>query len=354
MAKSKLSLRGVDLFCGPGGFTIGCKRAGVSTICAVDHSADAIETFRRHTRDADVFCKDISAVDFSDYLGAVDLVYGGPPCQPFSNGGHRRGASDQRNMIPAFLDVVRCLSPAMVVMENVPGLASRSRISYLFKILSDLADLGYRPNCRILNAADYGVPQKRRRLFIVAFRERPFWFPRPTHGPEGRKPWVPAKAVVSARPLGEPPNCRVVFARSPDLRRSPYAGHVYNGQGRPIDPTSPCPTILASSGGYKTNWVDTDGIAVKYHRHLASGGEPWVGEVPGARRLTVDESALIQSFPKRMRFAGSKSSQYTQIGDAVPPVLAERLCKEIVAQHSGKNPNSTLHYPPDPAQTRFW
>ena len=71
MAKSKLSLRGVDLFCGPGGFTIGCKRAGVSTICAVDHSADAIETFRRHTRDADVFCKDISAVPRANHSRTV-------------------------------------------------------------------------------------------------------------------------------------------------------------------------------------------------------------------------------------------------------------------------------------------
>lgn len=353
-ARQSRALRGVDLFSGPGGLTLGLKKAGVIPVCAVEFSRDAIQTYQSHTPEAVHFCEDIRKVDFRRYRGKIDIVYGGPPCQPFSTGGLRRGTKDQRNMFPAFLETVRLLMPDVVLVENVPGLATAARIAYLQEILSDIARLGYKPSWRILNAANYGVPQSRRRLFIVAFREKQFWFPKPTHGPGTGRPLTPSKSVLSSEPIGEPPNCSVVYAKYPDLRPSPYAGHLYNGQGRPINPDAPCHTILASSGGYKTHWVDTQNVAPKYHRHLVGGGAPWEGAVPGARRLTVEESALIQTFPKRLRFAGSRSSQYTQVGDAVPPLLAQKLGTEVVRQYFGQEPKEATHYPPEAVATRLW
>lgn len=342
------SMKGIDLFSGAGGLTLGLKKAGVETVCAVEKKKDATETFQRHTPEADIRCGDIRSMDFKEFRGKIELVYGGPPCQPFSTGGLRKGAADNRDMIPEFLRAVLAIQPRVVLMENVPGLAVKSRVGYLKSVLGAFWEMGYRPNCSVMFAAHYGVPQKRRRLFIVAIRDRSFWFPRTSHGPYADKSVIPSSTILSHEPIGEPPDCPVVYAKYPDLRKSPYAGHIYNGGGRPIDLTQPCYTILASAGGYKTHWIDTEGIVPKYHAHLVAGGNPWEGEVPGARRITVEESALIQTFPEDLVFAGSRSSQYTQIGDAVPPVLAEALGRTMVRQANGPDEvDTSTHIPPD-------
>jgi DNA (cytosine-5)-methyltransferase 1 len=347
-------IRAIDLFSGPGGLTLGLKEAGVEPLCCVEMRREAVETYRKHTPDAEHHCEDIRQVDFSRYRRAVTLVFGGPPCQPFSTGGLRKGAADSRDMIPAFLSVVATVQPEALLMENVPGLAVSSRIEYLNWVLGCVRKLGYIPVWRILNAAHYGVPENRRRLFIVGLRGRQFWFPKPTHGPGTNRPLVPSSAIIGFEPIGEPPACPVVYAKYPDLRPSPYAGQLYNGGGRPIDLNKPCHTILASAGGYKTHWVDTQRIAPKYHLHLMSGGKPWEGAVPGARRLTVEESALIQTFPKWLTFAGSRSAQYTQVGDAVPPMLAEQLGLSLVRQLKGDAPNESSHFPPNAAPQLLW
>jgi DNA (cytosine-5)-methyltransferase 1 len=105
---------------------------------------------------------------------------------------------------------------------------------------------------------------------------------------------------------------------------------LFNGGGRPIDLTDLAPTLLASMGGNKTPWVDTLGIVPGYHAHLAAGGEPRIGMVPGARRITVAEAAALQTFPDGMIFAGPRSSQYRQVGNAVPPLLAREVGRALV------------------------
>jgi len=110
---------------------------------------------------------------------------------------------------------------------------------------------------------------------------------------------------------------------------------VYNGGGRPIDLTEPAPTLLASMGGNKTPWVDSYGIVPEYHAYLMAGGKPRSGRVPGARRITVDEAALLQTFPVGSYFAGPRSSCYRQIGNAVPLLLAEAIGLALVAQIYG-------------------
>src|SRR5690606_24169814 len=115
-------------------------------------------------------------------------------------------------------------------------------------------------------------------------------------------------------------------------RPNPYHGQVYNGGGRPINLAEPSPTILASAGGNKTPWLDRDGVVPEYHAHLMKGGKPRVGQVPGARRITVEEAALLQTFPPEIQFSGTRSSQYTQVGNAVPPLLAEVIGRAVVEQ----------------------
>jgi DNA (cytosine-5)-methyltransferase 1 len=341
-------MKGLDLFSGPGGMTLGFKRGGITPIACVESRKDAVDTYTAHTPEAEHFCSDIRSVSFSKFAGKVDVVYGGPPCQPFSTGGLRRASGDTRNMFPEFIRAVEQVQPPAFVAENVPGLSSKRTISYLAELLRDLARLGYNVSWRVLPAVDYGIPQKRKRLFIIGFRTGKFWFPKPTHGPTTDKSLVVSGSILSHDPIGEPPDCPVVFAKYPDPRRSPYAGQVYNGGGRPVNLDDACHTILAAAGGYKTHWIDTQNIAPEYTAHLWEGGEPWVGIVPGARRMTVEESALIQTFPKDMLFAGARSSQFRQVGDAVPPDLAHVVGSAVVAQLNGQSVSPETHLASEP------
>jgi DNA (cytosine-5)-methyltransferase 1 len=297
---------------------------------------DAMETYASHDADATHFNVDVREVSFEKYRGAVEILVGGPPCQPFSIGGLRKAQTDKRDMIPEFIRCLKECQPSAFILENVPGLIQKRTRPYFDWTLSQLSACGFRLNWSVLNSADYGVPQKRKRLFVLGSRSMQLRFPAATHGPGTGNRHLSASDAIGDDPIGEAPNCPVKFARFPDLRPSPYAGHVYNGGGRPIDPSGPCHTVLASAGGYKTHWFDTLNIAPEYHAHLKAGGKPREGEVPGARRMSVEESALVQTFPQGIRFAGRKSSQYTQVGDAVPPDLAFVVGRSVFFQLNGR------------------
>ncbi len=326
----------LDLFSGPGGLSLGLHRAGFTITANVELDRCAMETYTTHNSDAVHLNKDVRELSFNRYRGMIDVVVGGPPCQPFSIGGLQKGRADKRNMIPEFLRCIKEVQPEAFLMENVPGLTYKKARPYFKSVLAQLAQCGYQLNWAVLNSADYGVPQKRKRLIVIGARSTQLRFPAPTHGPNADKPHVRALDALGDQPFGESPNCPVKFAKYPDLRPSPYAGHLYNGGGRPIDPNGPCHTILASSGGYKTHWIDTENVAQKYHAHLRSGGKPWQGEVPGARRLSVEESALLQTFPRNFSFAGKRSAKYRQVGDAVPPDLAFILGRALYSQLNGE------------------
>ncbi|MFO7604803.1 MAG: DNA cytosine methyltransferase [Desulfurivibrionaceae bacterium] len=331
-------MRAIDLFSGPGGLSIGMREAGIIPELCVEFNKDAIATYSIHHNDCIHINKNIRSIDFSNYKNKIDIVIGGPPCQPFSLGGLRKGDTDKRNMIPEFIRCLAEVSPEAFVMENVPGLIMKRARPYFDSVLFQLSNLGYKLNWAVLNSADYGVPQKRKRLFILGSKSRFLLFPYPTHGVQTGLPHPNSFDFIKLeKPIGTPPNSPVKYAKLPDLRKSPYAGHIYNGGGRPLAPSGPCHTILASSGGYKTHWVDTQNIAAEYHKHLMNGGTPWEGSVPGARRLTVEECAIIQTFPREMNFAGSKSSQYTQVGDAVPPILAKAVAEAVSTQLGGNS-----------------
>ena len=346
-------LQAIDLFASAGGLTLGFKQAGVKTVCAVEIDPIRVQTFGLHSPDAEIENEDVQKVDLSRYKGRVELVYGGPPCQPFSSGGLRKANSDERNMVPSFIDTVRKVKPAAFLMENVAGLAVGGRRDYLRSVLDEFESLGYRLTWRVVNAAEHGIPQKRRRLIAVGMRGKTFQFPEETHGPGRLHPFVAVRDVLPTHQIGEPNRSKVFFAKNPDLRPNPYNGHVYNGGGRPIDRGRPCHTILASAGGNKTHFFDDLNLVPEYHRHLLAGNSPKSGELPGARRLTVLESKIIQTFPEDMVFCGPRSAQYKQVGDAVPPVLAFILARAIIAQLGEEHVEDPLFILPL-KQKRFW
>ncbi len=320
-------MRVLDVFAGAGGLSTGLAQAGFEIVAGAEWDADACATYAAAHPKAEVLEGDVTAMSFRSWRGAADVVVGGPPCQPWSTGGKRLGAADPRDGWPSFLRVVREVRPRAFVAENVAGFALGPRRYRFDALCEEFGRLGYTVRAKVENAADHGAPQKRQRLVVVGARGRVFTFPTPRYGPST---WRSAGSIVRAEPRGAPNPSVVTYARRPDLRPNPYGGHVFNGGGRPIDLHRPAPTLLASMGGNKTPWVDTLGVVPEYHAHLVAGGRPRTGEVPGARRLTVEEAALLQTFPPGTQFSGARSSCYRQIGNAVPPLLARVIATRLL------------------------
>ena len=322
----------IDLFSGPGGLSLGLRRAGLNVLANVELNRDAMETYAAHDSGVAHFNEDVRGISFAQFRGKVDVVVGGPPCQPFSIGGLRKGKADERDMIPEFVRCLEEVQPEAFLMENVPGLTIGNRKNYFSSLLNALSKLGYHISWKVLNAADFGIPQIRRRLFIVGMHEQRFIFPQETHGPNRVLPFVKVKDVLPPNQLGEPNPSKVFYAKNPSLRPNPYHGHLFNGGGRPINLDQPSPTILASAGGNKTHFIDSFKLVPAYHRYLMEGGKPQKGELEGARRLSIVESAILQTFPTDTSFVGPPSARYRQIGNAVPPLLAAILGKALVSQ----------------------
>src|SRR5699024_2006586 len=143
----------VDLFAGAGGLSLGLNRAGFETVCAVEFNERAAKTYAFNFPDAELKVEDVRDIDFTPYKG-VDLVAGGPPCQPFSSGGKGLAQKDPRDMMPHFINSVSIMKPRAFMMENVKGLLSSRNREYLEYILKSLRELGYEVNIKMLTASD--------------------------------------------------------------------------------------------------------------------------------------------------------------------------------------------------------
>jgi DNA (cytosine-5)-methyltransferase 1 len=331
----------LDLFAGAGGLSIGLVEAGFEPVGAIEIMDNAAKSYEEwHGLDVDRRrLEDLPAGELRKWRGEVGLVAGGPPCQPWSTGGLRLAELDDRDGFPAMVRALRIIEPEAFIIENVAGIERGRTRPYFQALIRSLGDQGYKVHHKTLNAADFGVPQHRRRMFIVGSRSSGFQFPSPSHGPETEFPWVSAGTCVRNVPFGVPNPSIVTYAKRPHLRPSPYDGLLFNGGGRPIDPSQPARTILASAGGNKTQFVDTEDVAPEYHAELwdKSAGKPRPGylksvrsgTVVGARRITVEESARLQSFPEDMFFHGPRSAQYTLVGNAVPPRLAAAVGRTV-------------------------
>lgn len=298
----------VSLFSGAGGLDLGLVRAGNEIVWANDIDASAVETYRRNIGDH-IVCKDIKDVAMSEIPDGADVVVGGFPCQGFSQANLLRTVGDERNALYLFFrKVVAAKRPKLFVAENVKGILSLGKGAVIARIVSDFAAVGYRVEYRLVDMADYGVPQHRRRVIIVGQRadmadEMCFHFPAPSFG-KGLKPFVSIREALSHFPDPDTPN------DVPNHTYSAYrvAFRDFTGH-RPTDPDKPCPTILARGNG--------------------GGGVCAIPHYNGRRRLTVRESAAIQTFPDDFVFCGRMNACYRQIGNAVPVRFGELLGHEL-------------------------
>lgn len=302
-------MRVVSLFSGAGGLDLGLVQAGLRVVWANDIFADAARTYRMNIG-AHVDERDISCVE-SFEIPDCDVVVGGFPCQGFSVANWGRSLQDPRNQLyKQMVRVVRDKQPRYFLGENVKGLSSFGKGEVLKTIVNEFAQVGYKVRHALINAADYGVPQARKRLLILGVRNDlsdNFAFPPlPTHGDpatvrmSGLNPWVSVGKALAHFPEPE------VASDIPNHECSKYK-LTFNGHlgHRRIDPTKPAPTVTARGD-------ERGGVVVLHHPR-------------NHRRMTARELAAVQSFPDSFAFCGTKTSAYRQIANAVPPLLGKAI-----------------------------
>lgn len=331
--------RVLSLYSGAGGLDAGFADAGgFELIFAIDSDPIAVATYTENLGRHAV-AGELPKDRPPGYL-RPDVIIGGPPCQGFSVAGRMDPRDDRSNQVFVFLDEVQRFRPRAFVMENVKALAVSPRWTLVRRrLLKRARRIGYRVELLVLNAADYGVPQARERMFLIGIRHGAPLCPVPS---TKSSPMSVGEALRRLPPFGEPGNdtlctAKVVPAAKPVMRPTAHMGSLlFNGSGRPLDLSRPAKTLPASMGGNATPIIDQRELdegaepwVVNYHAHLRAGGKPYVDADPRMRRLTVEETAALQSFRPRWSFAGPRNAQFRQIGNAVPPELARRVAVAV-------------------------
>jgi DNA (cytosine-5)-methyltransferase 1 len=315
-------MRVLELCAGGGGQALGIDQAGFETTALVELEAIACETLQSNRPNWNVINADLKKLDPRSFKG-IDIVCGGVPCQPFSIAGQKQGKFDDRDLFPTAINFVSKIKPLGFFFENVRGLANGTFEEYRNQIINELVDLGYHVEWKVLEAADFGVPQLRPRFILVGKRTgvSPFSWPKPL-----------SKKITVAQSIG-------------DLmgENGWYGLKEWQKQANKI-----APTIVGGSkkhGGpdlgptrAKRQWAElgVDGMGI--------ANEPPAKDFDGIPRLTNRMAARIQGFPDTWVFSGKKTAVYRQIGNAFPPPVAFAVAtamKSWVLETSRKKPTRT-------------
>nr|WP_277503468.1 DNA cytosine methyltransferase [Pseudomonas hunanensis]MDF9756317.1 DNA (cytosine-5)-methyltransferase 1 [Pseudomonas hunanensis] len=384
-------MRSVELFAGAGGLAMGCEIAGFEHLAVVEWDKWACDTVRENQRLGHPLLAswqlqegDVRSFDWSTVPEGIELLAGGPPCQPFSIGGKHKAQGDTRDMFPATVDVIRQLKPQAFLIENVKGLTRVTFASYFNYIQLQLqfpelpprdnedwsehhsrlkqemasfhrSELSYNVTATLVNAADYGVPQKRERIFLVGFRNdlNVSWkFPSPTHSYDALlyDQWVTGnywrRHGLPVPILPEKLMTRVQRLKNQKdgLSTLPWQtvrDAIYDLPDPCTSASSTIPNHLYQAGarvypGHTGSPLDLPAKTLKAGGHGVPGGENMLVRDDGSvRYFTVRESARIQTFPDSFKFHGSWSETMRQLGNAVPVLLAQQVAASVAEQLRG-------------------
>ncbi|CAM5796199.1 DNA cytosine methyltransferase [Brevibacillus borstelensis] len=371
-------MRVIDMFCGCGGISWGFKRAGFTILAGIDNNEHALATYKLNFPEAKVFNGDISKLDPFEVMndlnikpGELECLVGGPPCQGFSKNvpAKNRFFEDERNLLVThYLRFVEAFRPKMVLMENVAELAQAYQQGYTEIILGKLSELGYYAEYDRLLAAEYGVPQMRRRAFFLATMSGTSnLFPSPSHGEGNKKydlfnldiaPFVTVWDAISDLPsitheggahvmpypsepltyyqiLMRPDNNQLLhnhIARKLTHVQYSRIASIKEGQGFNDLPEELKPKS-GYSGAYGRLWRDKPAPTITcWVFHPGSGR---FSHPLDTRVITIREAARIQSFDDSFVFTGSYNEQARQVGNAVPPLLAKKIALQFKAVLEG-------------------
>lgn len=340
-------MKAISLFSGAGGLDVGFKRAGFDIVWANDFDKDACETYKRnigtHIQYGDI---DHLKYELFNQYREVDVVLGGPPCQGFSVAGKMDIHDPRSKHIWTFAEIVEKLQPQAFIMENVKALGQLKKWKPLRnELLQKFRNAGYMTHHIIVNASEFNVPQSRERVFFIGFKGnasiipdlKAMLTPYESNSPTVRE----ALGVLDKAGTGNNKSlckAKITIAKNPVMRKSPYAGMLFNGLGRPVKIDGYCATLPASMGGNKTPIIDEEALYNEkenwveyYHKNILKGEEPLPYQVAPRRlrRLTIEEAAILQTFPIDYQFSGSQSSIFKQIGNAVSCNLAYAIASML-------------------------
>jgi DNA (cytosine-5)-methyltransferase 1 len=312
----------LELCAGAGGQAIGLEAAGFIHAAAIDSDPSACATLRYNRPAWCVIEGDIADLDGRQYRG-VDLVAGGLPCPPFSVAGKQLGPHDERNLFPDALRIVQQAKPNAVMLENVPGFASKRFSAYRQEVVEMLERLGYQVEWRTLNAADFGVPQLRPRFVLVALRRaasHTFEWPTPHY-----QRVTVSRAIADLMGVGGWSGLSEWSQHADKIAPTLVGGSKKHG-GPDLGPTR-------ARQQWAALHVDGRGLAdAAPDAHFPPDGHP---------RLTVRMAARLQNFPDSWVITGKKTAAYRQVGNAFPPAVAQAVGEEIFKVLVGKKPTRT-------------
>jgi DNA (cytosine-5)-methyltransferase 1 len=311
-------LTSIELCAGAGGQALGLEQAGFQHRALIELEAAYCNTLRLNRPHWNVIQHDLTQPFDADPYRGVDLVAAGLPCPPFSKAGKQLGAQDERNLFPAALRIIERVQPKAVLIENVRGFLDAVFEDYRLHLKAQLERLGYWIDWRLLNAADYGVPQLRPRVAIVALRApyaARFRWPEP----QRTRPPTVGEALVDLMAAGGWDGARFWARRANEIAPTLVGGSLRHG-GPDLGPTRA-----------RRAWAS---LGVE-GRTLADAPPP--PGFDGTPRLTVRMAARIQGFPDGWRFVGGKTASYRQVGNAFPPPVARALGLAIGAALEGRS-----------------
>ncbi|MBQ4520366.1 MAG: DNA cytosine methyltransferase [Bacteroidaceae bacterium] len=333
----------IDLFCGCGGLSLGFEQAGYNVLLGIDIWKDALETFRHNHKNGATLCADLSKITGEDVdreinFQKVDVIIGGPPCQGFSVAGKRIIDDERNSLYKSFVRMVEYFKPKAFVLENVPNILSIGGGTVRETIICDFQRLGYNVVTQVLTASDYGVPQNRRRAIFVGLKEFSFDFdiPKVVHK-------VTTAEALSDLPEGsqsyksdyicDSQSDYQTFMRQNSKGVMNHEVTMHNAQ------TTEIIAMVPDGGNYKDLPLylqNTRKVHIAWTR--LNSQKPSITIDTGHRHHfhykwnrvpTVRESARIQSFPDDFEFLCSRTSQYKQVGNAVPPLMAKAIAEQL-------------------------
>lgn len=347
MKKKVHKLTVIDLFCGCGGLSLGFEQAGFDVLLGIDNWKDALSTFSYNHHNSETICADLMTLDAKDVQGVigerrVDVIIGGPPCQGFSVAGKRIIDDDRNKLYKSFVRMVAHFKPRAFVLENVPNILTMGDGIIKRAIIADFESLGYTVVNKVLLASDYGVPQNRRRaIFVGMLNGKEYSYPLPTIKQRittyEALSDLPEESLEDGSQYTMPPQSDYQY-----LLRQGSQG-VYNHQASVhTERTQRIISMVPDGGNYKDLPYDlqnTRKVHIAWTRLCSK--TPSITIDTGHRHHfhykynripTVRESARIQSFADTVIFLGSKTSQYKQVGNAVPPLMAKAIAEQLIKQ----------------------
>ncbi len=340
------SINVLDLFCGAGGLSYGFESVGYDILLGIDNDSKALETFELNHNGAKSICGDITQITYENDIKPllngkmIDVIIGGPPCQGMSLSGPRKFDDPRNKLYLSYIRLVQEIQPKAFVIENVPGLVSLFNGQIKDSIIEKFTKMGYTVEYKIMCSSDYGVPQSRKRVVFVGRKKGVFNYP-----PINENVITCSMALSDLPPLvdelgtevskyeTEPQNeyQQLMRKRSSQLLNHVAANH--------SDKVKSIIALVPDGGNYKNlpeEFRSTRNFHVAWTRFASNKPAPTIDtghrhhfHYKYDRVPTVRECARLQSFPDDFKFLGNKTQQFRQVGNAVPPLMAQAIAEQV-------------------------